>query len=149
MPGGSDGENSDVLTLFNLQEQDSGVYVCTVMGSGSDVVGRGSSRISIGGEAGSGEQEPAQPPAGEQEPLKVEIQPKEATLVQGRDGEFVCNVQGGSANRVITWTKTGDQLDPERHQVQGNRLIIKNAQANDRGYFECQVISRFKWPNIE
>lgn len=62
--------------------------------------------------------------------------------MQGREGEFVCNVQGGNpARRVVTWKKTGEQLDPERHRVEGNRLIIKNAQPNDRGYFECEVQS--------
>lgn len=142
MPGGSDGENADVLTLFNLQEQDSGVYVCTVQDPGSGASGRASSQVMVGESGpisggGGSEQEPERP----SDPLKVEVQPKEATLVQGREGEFVCNVQGGSPNRVVTWRKTGEQLDPVRHEVIGNRLLIKNVQANDRGYFECEAQS--------
>lgn len=138
LPGGSDGENSDVLTLFNLQEQDSGVYVCTAQDPTSGASGRASSRVTVGEASGSGE---VVPPPNSGEPLKVDVQPKEATLVQGREGEFVCNVQGGAPNRVITWKRSGEQLDPQRHHVQDNRLIIKNAQSSDRGYFECEVIS--------
>lgn len=144
LPGGSDGENSDVLTLFNPQEQDSGVYVCTAENTATGSRSEGTSRVQVEGASGGSDggdngEEPNQ--AGE--PLKVDVQPKEATLVQGREGEFVCNVQGGGANRVITWKRTGSEggLDAERHRVQDNRLIVSNAQSSDRGYFECEVQS--------
>lgn len=127
--------------MSNIQEQDSGTYICQAENPSTGATGRASSRVSVG-ESGEDSREPGQPqpqPEGPSEPLKVEVQPKEATLVQGREGEFTCNVQGG-VNPVVKWKRTGDeQLDPERHVVQGNKLMIKNAQSTDRGYFECEV----------
>ena len=79
---------------------------------------------------------------GEQDvPLKLEVSPSVANLVQGRDTEFICNVQGGRNQPIVTWKRINEQLDPSRHFVMGNKLVIRNVQPNDRGYFECEAQS--------
>jgi hypothetical protein len=138
LPNGADPNENGVLTLYNVQEQDSGVYVCEAYNArGQGPYPRATATLSVSSSsqpAGAGGQQ------GQDAPLKVEVEPKVGNLVQGRDGEFTCNVVGGR-NPVVTWKKVSDSLDPSRHIVEGNKLTIRNAQPSDRGYFECQAQS--------
>ncbi len=127
LPDGANvNENNGVLTLYDLKQEDSGIYICQVDNN------RAVSTINVAESS-----RPQEFPSS-QEALKVEVTPKEANLVQGRDAEFKCKAVGGS-NIEIIWKKIGDSLDTSRHLIQGNNLLIQNAQPNDRGYFECQA----------
>jgi hypothetical protein len=112
-----------LLTLRNLQEQDSGAYICDAEDIESGVRSRAVANLIV-----SRLVEP-------EIPLKVEVQPKEAILIEGKSAEFICKVEGGK-NPVVTWKKLGDNLS-ERYQINQNILTIQNVQINDRGYFEC------------
>lgn len=122
--------SGDSLTLYNIQEEDSGSYVCNVENTENRMSGQGVSVVYVT------RVQTIEPV----EQLRVEVTPKEVSIKQGRDAELVCNVQGGR-NPVVNWKKTGESLDPVRHIVQGNKLIIKNAAPTDRGYFECEAES--------
>jgi len=80
-------------------------------------------------------------------------------LIQGSDTVFTCSVLGGK-NPKVSWKviylkqlfylfyysirnqllkKISDNLNPNRHIINGNNLEVKNVQPEDRGYFECQA----------
>ena len=128
LPGEANvNENTGVLTLYDLKQEDSGIYICQVDNN------RAVATINVAGSS-----RPQELPTS-QEALRVEVTPKEVNLVQGRDAEFKCQAFGGSSNIELIWKKIGDTLDTSRHLIQGNNLLIQNAQPNDRGYFECQA----------
>ncbi len=129
LPNGANiNENNGVLTLYDLKQEDSGIYICQVDNN------RAVATINVA------ESSKPQDLPSSQETLRVEVTPKEANLVQGRDAEFKCQAFGGS-NIELIWKKIGDSLDTSRHLIKGNTLLIQNVQPNDRGYFECQARS--------
>lgn len=141
LPGGSD-VNNGVLTLYNLQEQDSGNYICEAEHLPTRFTTRAFASLNVE-RSGAVEQpeqpRPPQPPVEPEAPLQVVVSPKIADLVQGRTGEFTCEVQGGRPNSKITWKRIGETLEPERHIINGNKLFINNVQPTDRGYFACEA----------
>ncbi|CAF0767900.1 unnamed protein product [Brachionus calyciflorus] len=125
--------SSDSLTLYNLQAQDSGSYVCQVENVVNGLQNSGYSLVNVIQDF------PSVPENQPVEPLRVEVSPKELNLKQGREGELFCSVTGGR-NPSLKWKKSGEELDPSRHLVEGGKLRILNAVQSDRGYFECEVI---------
>ena len=124
LPDAYDPKPNGDIVLYNLQERDSGVYVCKIEDLNTGKLYEAVTSLIV-------------LPV-EQEaivPLTVEVV-RSATLIQGRDTEFVCTVQGGKSP-VVTWKKISDNLDPNRHIQNGNNLQIKNIQPEDRGYFPC------------
>jgi hypothetical protein len=132
LPAGSDPNDSGILTLFNLQEQDSGVYICEVDNLRNGQTSRAVAQLAVAASGAAA--------AAAEAPLKIEVVPSVANLIQGRDAEFVCNVQGGR-NPTVAWKRINENLDPARHVVMGNKLLIRGVEPNDRGYFECQAES--------
>ncbi len=122
LPERQSNENG-LLTLRNLQEQDSGAYICDVENTDTGLRNRAVANLIVSRLA-----EP-------EIPLKVEVSPKEVLLVQGRSAEFVCKVEGGK-NPTVTWKKLGDNLS-DRYRINQNLFTIDNVQMDDRGYFEC------------
>ena len=129
LPGSAEPSTDGSLMLYNMKEQESGTYVCEVFDAATSNELQGYSQVIV-----NSPRRPDEP----SEPLSMYIEPKNANLVQGREFELKCVVRGGK-NPKVTWTKVGGSLDPSRHFIIGNNLLIRNAQPEDRGYFECLV----------
>lgn len=136
LPSGSYAD-TDSLTLYNLQVQDSGLYTCDVENIENGLKSQASSTLIVQGD----QNQPERPTEVESEPLTVQVSPKEAYLIQGRTAEFYCTVKGGRGSPIATWKKTGDLLDASRHIIDGLKLTIRNVMPSDRGYFECEAES--------
>ena len=123
-----------------MQPQDSGIYVCDVNEpqSGQSTQTSASLMVSSSGSSSSVEESGA---SVDSEPLRLEVSPSVANLVQGRDAEFTCKAYGGARNPSVTWKRVSDTLDPQRHVVRGDQLLIRDVQPSDRGYFECEAQS--------
>ncbi len=135
-------ENGEIV-LYNLEEKDTGYYVCTTQHLTSGQIYQAIASLKVNPLSQTNNQENK---VGEEEDtavtqLVVDVSPKEVTLIQGRDAVFICTVKGGGNNKnKVEWTKmNGESLDPKRHIINGLRLEIKNVQPEDRGYFKCEA----------
>ena len=109
------------LTIRNLQERDTGRYVCTatnVHGSNREYV----NLIVIG--------RPQQ--------IRVNIEPpKSQTVDEGTSVRFVCVARGAmESNYILSWTKVNGQM-PNRAIDQNGVLVIPNVRPEDAGNYEC------------
>lgn len=129
LPGDSELTNDRTLiTLRNLQASESGVYVCRVIDRATGLEYKAYTTLIV-----------LENSFAPKEPLKVDVQPEVASLVQGQNAEFICSVNGNG--NILVWKKMNGDLDVNRHVVvNGGRMLkIFNVQQEDRGYFECQA----------
>jgi dystroglycan 1 len=70
-------------------------------------------------------------------PPSAIISPRTVVKGTGETAEFSCEVTGSPLPRV-QWQKENGNL-PERHVIEGNRLIIYNVQYQDTGRYICLV----------
>jgi hypothetical protein len=111
------------LMLRNLKESDSGEYYCKVKNTRTNTesnTGYGSLTVR----------------RGPQQPLSVRVSPKQVDLYVGDDFTIDCIVSG-STSSVVTWARVDGSLDPYYQTKVGNKLVIKNAQLEHSGRYEC------------
>ena len=62
----------------------------------------------------------------------------------GQNASWFCRVKEGDPPPNVTWTKDGDALMPTNDQrilVQGDRILIKVVQKDDRGLYSCHAVN--------
>ena len=113
-----------LLTLKNLNTDNSGVYTCTVTHQRSGISNSSSASLMVTAN----------------EPLKVKIEAaSNGKFIVGRSGELNCIVSGGGKSNKITWSKYGEEKLDDRFTVRGSVLHISEVNNDDRGYFQCKV----------
>ena len=104
LPGDSRlSQSRDMLTLNNLQTTDSGVYVCHVIDRNTGLEHKGYSTLVVLETA-------PQKPEETKDPLKVDVLPEIAELVQNQDAEFTCKVNVDDENVILVWKKVNGNL---------------------------------------
>ncbi|XP_073463531.1 peroxidasin homolog [Aquarana catesbeiana] len=114
--------SSGGLYIQNLTAADQGLYQCHASNSEGSV--QASASIIV------------------QDPQKFSVVPRDQTVTEGRDVEFLCSANGQPAP-VITWTKDGEELPNDgRHTVlESGALYIQRAVIKDSGQYHCHATS--------
>ncbi|OTF81961.1 Laminin B, Immunoglobulin, and EGF domain containing protein, partial [Euroglyphus maynei] len=122
----------NVLTITNIDYFNNGVYTC--IASNSYGTAEAQVRLNVDGGIGGidGGSKRKSPPV-------VSVEPARQTIVQGQRGELRC-IASGHPRPAISWLKLYDQIDPyRRHEVDGDRLIIRRMEVEDRGIYVCRA----------
>ncbi|KAH9506007.1 Basement membrane-specific heparan sulfate proteoglycan core protein, variant 5 [Dermatophagoides farinae] len=119
----------NVLTITNIDYYNNGVYTC--IASNSYGTAEAQVRLSVNGGAVSGSKRKSPP--------VVSVEPARQTIVQGQRGELRC-IASGNPRPTISWLKLYDQIDPYgRHEIDGDQLIIRRMEVEDRGIYICRA----------
>lgn len=111
-----------VLTLTNIDLINAGVYTC--IASNSYGTAEAQVRLNVN--------------LNQNLRPTVTVEPIKQTIVQGQTGEIRCITTGFPKPR-ISWQKIGDQIDPMRHKMMDDKLIIERMNVNDRGVYSCRA----------
>ena len=69
------------------------------------------------------------------------IKPKEKTAQIGDSVTFSCHYRKKGFNSGIVWKKKGGTLPVGRHSAQGGQLSLSDIQKEDKGTYECSIIT--------
>uniref|UniRef100_A0A674D737 Neural cell adhesion molecule L1-like protein n=1 Tax=Salmo trutta TaxID=8032 RepID=A0A674D737_SALTR len=108
------------LTIYNIEEEDDGKYICEARNSVGDTVHYFNVMVE-------------EPPRWQPEP------PKGQLAVVGSDVHIKCSASG-KPRPVISWRKNGQPLDGE--QVLDDTIVLHRARPEDSAVYQCEVSNR-------
>lgn len=121
LPGNAVQSPDGTLSISNVRDTDTGIYVCTCVSESGQSV-QGQARLSVG--------YLSLPPS-------ARIEPERQTVAQGSLIEIRC-VATGNPSPQIEWSKVGGSI-PDNVGRTGEVLRIDRADISDRGVYVCQV----------
>uniref|UniRef100_A0A4W5KK04 Cell adhesion molecule L1-like b n=1 Tax=Hucho hucho TaxID=62062 RepID=A0A4W5KK04_9TELE len=113
------------LTIYNIEEEDDGKYMCEA-------------RNSVGGTVHYFNVMVEEPPRWQPEP------PKGQLAVVGSDVHIKCSASG-KPQPVISWRKNGQPLDDgpsSNRQVLDDTIVLHRARPEDSAVYQCEVSNR-------
>uniref|UniRef100_A0A674D7Y1 Neural cell adhesion molecule L1 n=1 Tax=Salmo trutta TaxID=8032 RepID=A0A674D7Y1_SALTR len=113
------------LTIYNIEEEDDGKYICEARNSVGDTVHYFNVMVE-------------EPPRWQPEP------PKGQLAVVGSDVHIKCSASG-KPRPVISWRKNGQPLDDgpsSNRQVLDDTIVLHRARPEDSAVYQCEVSNR-------
>ncbi|XP_044751334.1 basement membrane-specific heparan sulfate proteoglycan core protein isoform X8 [Coccinella septempunctata] len=117
-------EEGGLLMVSNANQQDSGVYVCTLTDS-SGASGQGSAIVEVIESEG--------------EFPTVRVAPETLSISRGSSAELRCDAYG-SPTPTIQWTRVDRSMTDHVEQI-GSVLYIRNADESDVGTYVCVAVN--------